>query len=403
MAEKNLDFDTVIDRRNTNSIKYDFAARRGKPKGVLPLWVADMDFRISSYIQEAVAKTAAHGIFGYSEAREGYFEAVSGWMRERHGWQVEEEWLVKTPGVVFALAHAVRAFTEPGDAVLIQRPVYYPFSHVIEDNGRRIVDNTLVQDASGRYQMDFADFEEKIRREHVRLFFLCNPHNPVGRVWNREELERLGDICLRNHVVIVSDEIHADFVFKGTHQVLADLKEAYREIVVTCTAPSKTFNLAGLQVSNIFIPNPGLRKKFRRQMAASGYSQLNAVGLCACEAAYRDGGEWYEAVKEYIRANISYTKTFVDERIPGVRMTEPEGTYLVWLDLRELGLSPQEQENLIVNKAGLWLDGGAMFGETGRGFERINVACPRATLCEALTRLEAAVKEVTKLQKNQVC
>lgn len=400
MAEKNLDFDTVIDRKHTNSLKYDFAARRGKPEDVLPLWVADMDFRVSSYIQEAITKVASHGVFGYSDVQEEYFEALKGWMKRHYDWDVEACWLIKTPGVVFALAQAVCAFTEPGDAVLIQQPVYYPFSEVIRNNGRRIVDNTLVQDETGSYHIDFADFEEKIKRENVKLFYLCNPHNPVGRVWSREELEQIGDICLRNHVIVVSDEIHADFVFKGKHQVLANLKEEYRENVVTCTSPSKTFNLAGLQVSNIFIPNQALRRKFRRQAASSGYSQLNAVGLAACEAAYRDGEEWYQAVKEYIRANIAYTKRFLEEHIPQVRMTEPEGTYLVWIDFRGLGLSEKALGDLIVKKARLWLDGGEMFGETGRGFERINVACPRATLTEALERLAAAVKET--LEKTDV-
>lgn len=393
MAEKNLDFDNVIDRKHTNSLKYDFAARRGKPEGVLPLWVADMDFRVSSYIQEAIAEVTSHGIFGYSDVQEEYFEILKGWMKRHYNWEVEASWLVKTPGVVFALAQAVRAFTDPGDAVLIQQPVYYPFSEVIRDNGRRIVDNTLVQDEAGRYHIDFADFEEKIKREHVKLFFLCNPHNPVGRVWSSEELEQIGDICVRNQVIIVSDEIHADFIFKGKHQVLANLKEEYRENVITCTSPSKTFNLAGLQVSNIFIPNPILRRKFRRQVAASGYSQLNAVGLVACEAAYRDGEEWYQAVKEYIRANIAYTGEFLKGNIPQVRMTEPEGTYLVWIDFRGLLLSENALEDLIINKAGLWLDSGAVFGESGRGFERINVACPRATLEEALRRLADAVEK----------
>lgn len=246
MAEKNLDFDTVIDRTHTNSLKYDFAVQRGKPKDVLPLWVADMDFQVSSYIQEALADSVAHGIFGYSEADGSYFEAVAGWMERHYGWNVEEPWLVKTPGIVFALTQAVRAFTEPGDAVLLQQPVYYPFSQVIRDNGRKVVDNTLVQGEDGRYRIDFADFEEKMRSCKVKLFFLCNPHNPVGRVWTREELLRLGDICEKYGVIVVSDEIHADFVFEGSHQVLAGLKESYRKFVVTCTAPSKTFNLAGL-------------------------------------------------------------------------------------------------------------------------------------------------------------
>lgn len=394
MPEKNLDFDTVIERRHTNSIKYDFAKRRGMPEDILPLWVADMDFRVSSYIQEAIRSQAEHGIFGYSEVQEEYFEAVQSWMKQHHDWTVDSRWMVKTPGVVYALATAVRAFTEEGDAVLIQQPVYYPFRSVILDNERKVVDNTLMEDESGRYRMDVKDFEDKIVKNKVKLFLLCNPHNPVGRVWTKEELEVIGDICLRHRVLVVSDEIHGDFVFQGKHQVFADIKEEYQDISVICTSPSKTFNLAGLQVSNIFIPNPKLKRRFQAQRKASGYSQLNAIGLTACETAYRKGEEWYQAVLEYIRANIAFMKRYLAKRIPKVKMSEPEGTYLVWLDFRAFGLSEKELETLIVKKAGLWLDGGTMFGDAGRGFERINAACPRKTLEQALNRLEQAVGDM---------
>lgn len=391
MAEKNLKFDTVIERKGTNSIKYDFAERRGKPKEVLPLWVADMDFKISSYIQEAIQKQLSSGIYGYSEPLDGYFEALQGWMERHYGWKVERNWLVKTPGVVFALALAVKAFTKPGDAVMIQQPVYYPFREVIQGNERRVVDNTLIQDETGRYHMNYEDFEEKIVQEKVKLFLLCNPHNPVGRVWSREELIRIGDICCKHQVVVVSDEIHADFIIRGKHQVFANLKEEFQKIAVTCTSPSKTFNLAGLQVSNIFIQNPSLKQRFKKEFNASGYSQLNAVGLVACEAAYRDGEEWYQAVLEYIRNNITFTKEYLQKNLPKIQMIEPEGTYLVWLDFRRLHISDEKLEDLIVNQAGLWLDRGAMFGEAGKGFQRINVACPRVTLEEALHRLKRAL------------
>ena len=394
MAERNLDFDTVVDRKNTGCLKYDFAVKRGMPADILPLWVADMDFKTSSYIQDAVAAQAEHGIYGYTESGDSYFEAVQSWFFTHYDWKVEEKWLVKTPGVVFALAMAVQAFTQENDAVMIQQPVYYPFSGVIKDNGRRIIDNTLVQDEAGSYHMDLADFEEKIIREKVKLFFLCNPHNPVGRAWTREELEKIGDICYRHHVLLVSDEIHADFVYERKHQVLVNLKKEYEEITITCTAPSKTFNIAGLQVSNIFIPDNQLRHRFKRQIAASGYSQLNAAGIAACEAAYRYGEEWYNGVKAYIRENISFTKKFLEERIPKVKMLEPEGTYLVWVDFRALGLSNRELEDLIIHKAGLWLDSGAIFGAAGEGFQRINVACPRVTLQTALEKIETAVNNL---------
>ena len=394
MAERNLDFDKVVDRKNTSCLKYDFAVKRGMPADILPLWVADMDFKTSSYIQDAVAAQAEHGIYGYTESGDSYFEAVQSWFFTHYDWKVEEKWLVKTPGVVFALAMAVQAFTQENDAVMIQQPVYYPFSGVIKDNGRRIIDNTLVQDEAGSYHMDLADFEEKIIREKVKLFFLCNPHNPVGRAWTREELEKIGDICYKHHVLIVSDEIHADFVYNRKHQVLVNLKKEYEEITITCTAPSKTFNIAGLQVSNIFIPDNQLRHRFKRQIAASGYSQLNAAGLVACEAAYRYGEEWYNGVKAYIRENISFTKKFLEERIPKVKMLEPEGTYLVWVDFRALSLSNRELEDLIIHKAGLWLDSGAIFGAAGEGFQGINVACPRVTLQTALEKIETAVNNL---------
>lgn len=390
--ERNLDFDTITDRKNTDCLKYDFAQKRGMAEDLLPLWIADMDFRISSYIQDALNRRVAHGIFGYSEARESYFEALSGWMKEHYDWEVSEEWLLKTPGVVFALAMAVKAFTGEGDGVLLQQPVYYPFSEVIEDNGRRVISNTLIYGEDGKYYIDFEDFEQKITEEKIKLFFLCNPHNPVGRVWTREELTRIGDICLRHHVIVVSDEIHADFAFQGKHQVFANIRKEFAGLAITCTSPSKTFNLAGLQISNIFAVNPQLREALRRQIDAAGYSQLNALGLVACEAAYRDGGEWYEAVHRYIGENIAFAKAYIEEKLPGVTMAEHEGTYLIWLDFRGTGLDVEQLEELIVQKAKLWLDSGKIFGESGEGFQRINAACPRAVLAEALDRLRYALE-----------
>lgn len=394
MAEKNLDFNTVIERKNTCSLKYDFHKRRNMPEDLLPLWVADMDFKTSSYIQEALIQQTEHGIFGYSEVQEEYFEVVKGWMKRHYDWDIHKRWLIKTPGIVYALAMAVKAFTDEGDGVLIQQPVYYPFSEVIADNGRRIISNTLIQDESGRYGIDFEDFESKIVNEKIKLFFLCNPHNPVGRVWTLDELIRLGDICYKHHVVVVSDEIHADFVFKGKHQVFANLKEEYKEISIIATSPSKTFNMAGLQVSNIFIPNPELKSRFRKQIDASGYSQLNIMGLVATKAAYEYGDEWYHAMHKYVSDNIAYTKQFIEERLPAIKVIETEGTYLVWLDFRDLKLSEDELEDLIIRKAKLWLDSGRIFGPAGTGFQRINVACPRKTLTEALTQLEAAVNSL---------
>lgn len=394
MAERNLDFDTIIDRKNTDCLKYDFAKRRGMPEDVLPLWVADMDFKTSSYVEDALAERARHGIFGYSESQTPYFEIVRDWMKRHHDWEVKEPWLIKTPGVVFALAMAVKAYTEPGDGVLIQSPVYYPFSEVIEDNGRRIVSNTLVLGEDHKYYIDFEDFERQIKENQIKLFFLCNPHNPVGRVWTTEELTRLGDICLKYQVTVVSDEIHSDFIFRGRHQVFADLKREYADITVTCTAPSKTFNLAGLLLSNIFISNRELRHKFRQQVNAAGISQLSPFGLVACETAYTQGEEWYQAMLVYVAENIAFTKEYVEKHLPGVEMVEHEGTYLVWLDFRKTGLSVEELEDLIVNRAKLWLDSGKIFGKSGEGFQRINVACPRQILEEALHRIGEQLQAV---------
>ena len=387
MSERHLDFDTVIDRKGTRSLKYDFAVRRGKPKDVLPLWVADMDFQTSSYITDALEDMVKHGVFGYSESEEHYFGAVQNWMERHYNWHVKESWMTKTPGIVFALAMAVKAYTQENDAVLIQSPVYYPFKEVVEDNHRRLVNNTLVLGGDGTYTIDYEDFEKKIIEENVKLFILCNPHNPVGRVWTKEELERLGDICLKHGVFVVSDEIHADFVFERKHTVFSEVKEAYRDISMICTSPSKTFNIAGLQISNIFISNPEKATAFRRQVAAAGYSQVGLPGLVACEAAYRHGDEWLEGVLAYIKANAEFTRAYLQEHLSRVKMTKLEGTYLVWLDFRDYGLTDKELDEKILNQAGLWLDSGAVFGKCGEGFQRINIACPRKTLHQALDRL----------------
>lgn len=394
MEEKNLNFDEVIDRKNTDCLKYDFALRRGKPESVLPLWVADMDFKTSSLVLDVIKNRVEHGIFGYTESRESYFEAVAKWMKEKHNWNVNIKWLIKTPGVVFALAMAVKAYSEKGDGVLIQQPVYYPFTEVIEDNERVVVSNDLVLGDDGKYHIDFEDFENKIKQNNVKLFLLCSPHNPVSRVWNKDELIKMGDICIKYNVIVVSDEIHQDFVYgDNKHYVFANLKKDFEDISVTCTSPAKTFNLAGLQISNIFIPNHRLKVKFRKQVNAAGYSQLNTIGITACEAAYRYGDVWYREMLKYLEENISFIRDYLERELPIIKMIEPEGTYLIWLDFRKIGLSEKERENLIVNKAGLWLDSGAIFGAVGEGFERVNAACPRAILERALNKLKLAINE----------
>lgn len=392
MAERNLDFDRIIDRKNTRCLKYDFAVKRGMPEDVLPLWVADMDFETSSYIEDALTERVKEGIFGYSDVQTPYFEIIRDWMIRHHDWEPQEKWLIKTPGVVFALAMAVKAYTDPGDKVLLQQPVYYPFSEVITDNGREVVSNDLVLTVDGTYKIDFADFEQKIIANGIKLFLLCSPHNPVGRVWTKEELEKIGDICVKHGVTVVSDEIHNDFIWEGTHTVFAGIKKEFADISVTCTSPSKTFNLASMLISNIFIPNQILRRKFRKEMDRAGISQLSVLGLVATEAAYAHGDEWYAAMKNYVRDNIAFARAYVEENLPGVRMIDTQGTYLIWLDFRQTGLTVEQLDHKIIYEAGLWLDSGKIFGKTGEGFERINVACPRAVLQEALDRIRGILQ-----------
>jgi cystathionine beta-lyase len=392
MSERNLDFDRVINRKNTKCLKYDFAVKRGYPEDVLPLWVADMDFRTSSYVEDAIKNIADLNIYGYTNTQhnDGFFEAVADWMKRHHGWDVEEAWHVKTPGVCFAIATAVRALTEKGDSVIIQQPVYYPFANIIKQNERRMISSDLVKDEEGYYSIDFDDFEKKIIVNSVKLFILCNPHNPTGRVWNRDELKRLGDICLKHNVKVFSDEIHFDFIWKGKHNVFQEIDDGFKIITITATSPSKTFNLAGLQQSNIFIPDPNLRQRFIRTLDATGYDEPNIMGIAAAEAAYRYGDEWYKEVRQYIQSNIDLTDEYVRNNLPFVKMSETQGTYLVWLDFNKSELAPKEIDDIICNKAKLWLDSGRIFGDSGAGFERINVACPKTVLLTALERIKRA-------------
>ena len=390
MAERNLDFDQIINRRNTRCLKYDFAARRGYPEDILPLWVADMDFKTSSYVEDTLSELVRHNIYGYSNTQpgDGFFEAVSGWMERHHGWKVDPLWHVKSPGVCFAIASAIRALTEPGDSVIIQQPVYYPFSSLIRHNGRKVVSSDLVRDAEGHYSMDYDDFEQKVIRHDVKLFILCNPHNPVGRVWTKEELQRIGRICAAHGVIVFSDEIHFDFVWEGEHNVFQEIDPAFREFTVTATSPSKTFNLAGLQQSNIFIPNISLKRRFTEEINRTGYDEPTIFGIAAAQAVYENGDTWYESMKAYVEKNICFADEFVREHLPGVSMKKPEGTYLIWLDFSDTGMTTAELDDMIIQKAKLWLDSGSIFGKAGEGFQRINTACPQSILREALERLE---------------
>lgn len=383
------DFDQIVDRRNTYSIKYTMTAG-GKEEDLLPMWIADMDFKSPPCVTEALFKQCQHGIFGYPESGASYFPALQNWFQRRHNWHIEEEWLVKTSGIVNAIHIALLALTEAQDGVLIQQPVYHYFAGAVEKTGRKLVINELVNE-DGYYRIDFADFEAKIARDDVKIFILCNPHNPVGRVWTQEELTEMGDICLKYGVPVIADEIHQDFVFAGhKHLVFAALDPRYKDITITCTAPSKTFNLAGLPLANIFIANSALREKFICLTNRFGLGHLGVMGVIACRAAYESGDEWLEQLLDYLAANMSFVAEFLEEKLPAVRFVMPEGTYLAWLDFRSLGLDPDKLDALILGKARLWLNRGDIFGAGSAGFQRLNTACPRSLLDQAMIRLESA-------------
>lgn len=391
-------FEQIIDRTNTNSLKYDFAVERGKDIDVMPLWVADMDFATLPEITDALEERVQHGIFGYTYPKEEYQKAVINWMKTRHNYNIKPEWLVYTPGVVFAISMALRAVTKEGDAVLIQNPVYYPFANIVLENERKLINNSLVyevKDHRGIYTIDFENFEDLIIKNSVKAFILCSPHNPVGRVWTREELTRIGEICLKHNVIIIADEIHEDFVFGDKkHIPIASLRKEIEDITITCTSPSKTFNLAGLQLSNISIANAKIRKLFKKEVGKTGFDEPNIFGLEACQAAYTYGEEWLEELKSYLLENIAFVRDFVDTKMPKVILSVPEGTYLVWLDFNEYGLELRDLEERIQKKAKLWLDEGIIFGKEGLGFERINIAAPRKMVEEAMNRIYEAFSDL---------
>ena len=388
-------FDEVIERHGTSSLKYDLAAKRGFPEDILSFWVADMDFKSPPEVIEALSRRIQHGIFGYSDTiDDSYFNALFNWYRDRFDWQIRPEWLIKTPGVVFSICTAIRALTKPGDAVLIQQPVYHPFASSVKNNDRRLIVNQLFYD-NERYQMNFHEFERLIAEEKVKMFILCNPHNPVGRVWTMEELTRAGDICARYGVYVISNEIHQDFVYPGyRHSVFADLKPEYADIAVTCTAPSKTFNIPGLQISNIFISNEKIRRLFIEELKRTGYSQPNLMGMLACRTAYEKGAKWLDDLIGYLAGNLALFRKFLSDELSSINLVEPEGTYLVWLDFSKLGLSDRELEQLLLQKAKIWLSSGTTFGAGGQGFQRFNIACPRTVLQEGLNRLKNALKDI---------
>ncbi|MFX1575055.1 MAG: MalY/PatB family protein [Promethearchaeota archaeon] len=392
MSGQDRFFDEIIDRTETQSAKWDVYG-----KDLLPLWVADMDFRAPQPIIDAITDRARHGIFGYSYFHNTYFDAVLRWFKRRYNWEIKREWLNFTPGVLPAINIAIKSFSNPGDKIIVQNPVYYPFFGAIKNNGRHIQFNPLKL-SNGRYHMNFDDLKEKVKDPRVKMVILCSPHNPVGRVWTREELTQLGEICIDNGILVVSDEIHCDLIYSGyTHINFASINDEFANNSITCTSLSKTFNLAGLQLSNIIIPNQNLRRSFTNSIESIfipeefGYLP-NSLSLVAFTAAYQKCDEWLDSLILYLEKNVEFLKLFLKNKIPEVQVIEPEGTYLVWLDFRKLGIDDDKLEDFLHKEAKVALDNGAMFGENGKGFQRINIACPRSILEDALKRIHRAVK-----------
>lgn len=382
------DFDTVHNRIGTGSIKYE-QNRSHSPQSIIPMWIADMDFKAPPTVTEALNRAVEHGIFGYTLTDNEYDELIISWYAKRMEWEIRPEWILKTPGVMFAIAASIIALTDPGDAVLICQPVYYPFAKVITENNRRLIVSELLFN-NGRYEIDFTDLEEKIVKSSVKLFLICSPHNPVGRVWTKEELKHIGEICLRHDVIVISDEIHSDFIFEGRHTPIASLSKELADRTITCTSPTKTFNLAGLQAANIIISNDNLRSKVRKACLATGYSNLNTMAIVAAKAAYKDGEAWLDELLSYLKDNYNVLKSTFSER-SNISLIHPEGTYLAWLDCRRMNRSDRELEDFFTNQAGVRLHLGTTFGAGESGFVRMNIACPRSVLLEAVTRIEKAL------------
>ena len=385
------DFDAEISRRGSRSYKWDSAAR----EDVLPMWVADMDFRTAEPIIEALRRRVEHGIFGYTRVPDAYYEALIRWFEHRHGWTIRRDWVIYTSGVVPAVSAIIKALTVPGDRVLVQTPVYNCFFSSIRNNGCETAVSPLVY-ADGTYTIDFDDFEKKAADPRVKLFLLCNPHNPGGRVWTREELTRMGEICIRNGVYIVADEIHCELVFPGNiHIPFASLSPEFSSHSVTCNSPSKAFNIAGLQIANIVCANADRHARIDRAINDNEVCDVNPFGVIATQAAYNEGKEWLDQLIEYLHANYLYMRDFCREHLPEFPVTILEGTYLVWMDCRKLGISSEELERRLVTEARLWLNAGTMYGAEGEGFMRWNIACPRNTLTEGLKRFVHFVKKTS--------
>lgn len=382
-------FDEIIPRRGTNSYKWDAA----EEDDVLPMWVADMDFRTAPAVVEALQKRVEHGIFGYTKVPSAYYEAVIDWFGRRHHWAISKEWIIYTTGVVPALSAVIKALTSHGDKVLVQTPVYNCFFSSIRNDDCEMVANLLIYE-NGSYRIDYDDLEKKAADPKVKLLLLCNPHNPVGRVWTREELTRMGEICIKNNVWVIADEIHCELVYPGhTYTPFASISEEFLKHSVTCISPSKAFNLAGLQIANIICADAEVYKKIDKAININEVCDVNPFGVEALIAAYNEGEEWLEELKSYLYDNYEYLKNYFREYLPEYPVMMLEGTYLVWVDCSTLQQSSEEIVQTILEKEKLWVNEGSLYGEAGEGFIRINIACPRQRLIEGLNRLKLALKQ----------
>jgi cystathionine beta-lyase len=382
-------FDELIDRQNTDSIKYDLREAIFGREDVLPMWVADMDFRTPDFILEDLQKRLKHEILGYTLEPSGLREAIADWMSERHDWKIRREWIVTSPGVVPTLAIILYAFSEPNDEIIVQQPVYFPFFRTITNNGRILINNPLTL-RNGRYEMNLQDLTDKIT-EKTKMIFLCSPHNPGGRVWRRKELEEFSAICLEKDVLIISDEIHADLVLFGNkHTPTATLGKEIANRTITCMSSSKTFNTAGLSTSYVIISNSKMRGRYKDKLHDFHLDIGNIAGLVALESAYRKGATWLDQLLRYIEGNIEFLQDYIHTYMPDIKVMKPEGTYLVWLDFRKTSIDNKNLKNFLIREAGLGLSDGALFGQEGVGFQRLNVACPRSIIVKGLDNLKNA-------------
>jgi cystathionine beta-lyase len=386
-------FDEIIDRKNTSCIKWDYTKEFLGEADVLPMWVADMDFKTPDFIIDAVKERASHEIYGYSMRLPGYYQSIVDWVKNLHGWKIEKDWIVFSPGIVPAVNMAVLAFTQPGDEIIVQPPVYFPFFTAVTDHNRKLIHNQLRLEKE-RYFMDFDDLKKKIT-PHTKMIIISNPHNPVGRAWTEGELNELAAICLQNKILILSDEIHSDLVFKPhRHNVFAKLFDESADYILTMMASSKTFNLAGMSTSSVIISNPDLRKTFKAMLDKLHLGLGNIFGAAASEAAYTFGNDWLYQMLDYVKGNIDFVDEFLKRNLPMVKMIYPEATYMIWLDFRELNLSREELNNLILRSAKLGLNDGEVFGAEGEGFQRMNLACPRSYIETAMKQMEDAIKRL---------